>query len=465
MKEIHSKVKNLRFSALIKELRELYSIIEDNRRKPIYKIEDVIMSMFSMMFFQDESMLKFQEKLREKCNMDNLETMFGVSNVASDNQLRNILDNVDSEEIEKGFNIVFRHLERSKKLEEFKTFNGKYLVAIDGTEYYSSYSHSCEKCLTAGNNGEKTRYYHKALQATLVSPDIDIVIPLLSEEIANTDGDTKQDSENKAAKRLLKRLRKYLPKMDIVILGDGLYSNEPMIELLKEENYSFLLNAKPKNHKGLYAFLRSRETQLKEVEERITINVSKKTQLLRLKKLGKTTKDLKEPEVKKRYYKQCNLTKYRYYNKEDAPINNGYNTFVNYVEVETKDEMTSSIIYKNSWVTNLDINDDNVKKIVRDGRGRWNIENRQFLTTKKGGYELEHNYGHGDKNLSFNFYLLNVLAFLFHQILHLTSNDFNKLKTKEGGFKSMYAVMKYCIRFFVFKTFDEMILFILNDDR
>lgn len=36
---------------------------------------------------------------------------------------------------------------------------------------------------------------------------------------------------------------------------------------------------------------------------------------------------------------------------------------------------------------------------------------------KNHGYELEHNYGHGQQTLSMVFYLLNLLAFVAHVIL------------------------------------------------
>ncbi len=49
--------------------------------------------------------------------------------------------------------------------------------------------------------------------------------------------------------------------------------------------------------------------------------------------------------------------------------------------------------------------------IIRIGRSRWKIEN------KNGDYE--DNYGDGKKNLSMVFYLLNLLAFASHLILEL----------------------------------------------
>ena len=77
-KVIKSNVKKLRFGAIIEDLREHFSKLEDSRRHLIYPIEDIVMSVFAMMFFQDLSLLKFQKRMKEKRNIDNLESLFGV---------------------------------------------------------------------------------------------------------------------------------------------------------------------------------------------------------------------------------------------------------------------------------------------------------------------------------------------------------------------------------------------------
>ena len=73
--------------------------------------------------------------------------------------------------------------------------------------------------------------------------------------------------------------------------------------------------------------------------------------------------------------------------------------------------------YHNAWFTDMEVTADNVAAIVRIGRSRWKIENEQFNVQKNHGYELEHNYGHGQQTLSMVFYLLNLLAFIAHMIL------------------------------------------------
>ena len=47
------------------------------------------------------------------------------------------------------------------------------------------------------------------------------------------------------------------------------------------------------------------------------------------------------------------------------------------------------------------------------------IENETFNTLKNQGYNFEHNYGHGDENLSVVFAMLMMLAFLVDQAQQL----------------------------------------------
>ena len=71
---------------------------------------------------------------------------------------------------------------------------------------------------------------------------------------------------------------------------------------------------------------------------------------------------------------------------------------------------------------------------MRGGRARWKIENETFDTLKNQGYHLEHNYGHGEQNLSVVLALLMMLAFLVDQVQQLSCPVFwaawNKMKTK-----------------------------------
>jgi len=57
-------------------------------------------------------------------------------------------------------------------------------------------------------------------------------------------------------------------------------------------------------------------------------------------------------------------------------------------------------LYPNSWITDPAGDAATVAVVVQIGRTRWKIENEQFTVHKNHGYDLPHNYGHGQPHLS-----------------------------------------------------------------
>ena len=106
-----------------------------------------------------------------------------------------------------------------------------------------------------------------------------------------------------------------------------------------------------------------------------------------------------------------------------------------------------SVKFHSSWVTCIEITNDNVYLIMRGARARWNIENCVFNTLKNQGYNLEHSYGHGEQNLSTNFALMMMLAFLVDQILAaccgLFKKALGKLKTKVRLWEEIRTLLRY----------------------
>src|SRR6202042_478372 len=86
-----------------------------------------------------------------------------------------------------------------------------------------------------------------------------------------------------------------------------------------------------------------------------------------------------------------------------------------------------------SWVTDLTITRDNALHLTRGGRARWKIENETFHTLKNQGYQFEHNFGHGEQNLSVVFALLMMLAFLVDQTQQLCCPLFRATWQKFGS--------------------------------
>ncbi|MDM8559980.1 hypothetical protein [Candidatus Parabeggiatoa sp. HSG14] len=85
------------------------------------------------------------------------------------------------------------------------------------------------------------------------------VLPLFPEAITRIDGETKNDCERNAAKRLLPAIRKAFPQLKLIVLEDALSSNAPHIRLLQELSMNYIIVAKPSDH--TYIMIIKRETQ------------------------------------------------------------------------------------------------------------------------------------------------------------------------------------------------------------
>ena len=92
-------------------------------------------------------------------------------------------------------------------------------------------------------------------------------------------------------------------------------------------------------------------------------------------------------------------------------------TMVEYWEIPPKG--SKAPLRHFSWITDLSVTEATAPILVRGGRARWHIENETFNTLKNQGYEFEHNFGHGEENLSVVFALLMMLAFLIDQTMQL----------------------------------------------
>jgi len=103
------------------------------------------------------------------------------------------------------------------------------LIALDGTEYFSSKKIHCHNCSTRQRGKDEKEYFHAMLGATLVAPGHDKVIPLEPEFIAPQDGAEKQDCENAAAKRWLRAHGAHYARLNPIYLGDDLFSRDDVV--------------------------------------------------------------------------------------------------------------------------------------------------------------------------------------------------------------------------------------------
>ena len=143
--------KNLRFTILLEVLIDAFNKISDQRdpEKTQYKkLSDFYTAAFAMFYFQDKALLEFQRQLENKYRLNNLTTVFNISEIPKDTQLRDVIDKHSYKQIISVFKDYFSRLQRGKYLNNFKILDNSYLVTIDGSVYFSSNELECDKCLT-----------------------------------------------------------------------------------------------------------------------------------------------------------------------------------------------------------------------------------------------------------------------------------------------------------------------------
>ena len=127
----------------------------------------------------------------------NAGTIFGVTDIPTDNHIRALLDPVDVSLVQPVFKKVFEELERRQALDRLRCFDGTLLVALDGVWFHNSETVHCEHCNTQQHRDGRTTYYHSAVTPVIVSPGTSRVISLEPQFIEPQDGETKQDCEKR----------------------------------------------------------------------------------------------------------------------------------------------------------------------------------------------------------------------------------------------------------------------------
>lgn len=397
--------KNLSQDAMMSTVRNKFTDITEHRKRDCkISLQDALMSGFAMFALKDPSLLAFDSR---RGNDDgNLKRVFGINNVPSDSQLREILDPVDPESIRPLFRDVFSQLQRGKALEPFAYYQGCYLLSIDGTGSFSSTKLSSASCLE--KKSKKTgivTYHQQVLGAAIVHPEYREVIPFAPEMIIKQDGSSKNDCERNAAKRLLQKVREDHPRLGIIAIEDGLSSNAPHIKELQSVNMHYILGAKEGDHPLLFRTL-AEATERGEAVEFCVI-------------------DEKNPKITHRF---------RFLN--DTPLNQS-NLDIKVNVLEYWEESDSKPLHF-AWVTDFTITKKNAYILMRGGRARWKIENETFNTLKNQGYNFEHNYGLGKEHLSEVFVMLMMLAFLVDQTQQLTSALFKAAWEKLGTKRALW---------------------------
>jgi hypothetical protein len=424
----------LSLQSLMSHFRERWANLPD-RRKPNnntkYAIVDGVLAAFAVFFMQSSSFLAHQRLLQSKKGRSNARSLFQVEQLPSDPQIRNLVDPLSNEYFQEDFWFLLDELKEQQRLLQFRNDLNTYAIVLDGVNFFSSEKISCAKCLKREDRSGMEHFYHSAITPVFVKPGQAQVLPLPPEFIVPQDGHEKQDCERVAAKRWLAQHHRHFSDHSVTYLGDDLYANQPLCQLIAETYQQFFIFVcKPGSHTSLYEWMDFLEK---------THSVESVTQRQWNGKHGE-------------------LWQYRF--AQQLPLRNGEEALlVNWLELIITHENTGKILYQNSFVTNHAMTAALVIPLAQVGRTRWKIENENNNTLKTKGYHLEHNFGHGQQDLSNVLATLNLLAFLIHTIQELIEPAYQRLRRALGTRKTFFNDLRALTHYMVFDSWDDLFLF------
>lgn len=208
-----------------------------------------------MFFTQSPSFLDYQVRMQKERGRNNAASLFGVHQIPSDQQVRNLLDPVPPEQLAPLFMDTVDGLYRLGALETHRALVGGFLLALDGTQYFASHAISCPSCSTRTLANGKTQYHHAAVTPVLVAPGQDAVFPLPPAFVAPQDGHLKQDCELAASARWLAQWAPRIAPWGVTCLGDDLYCHQPFCQQVRAQGCHFLFVCLPQSHPALYEWL------------------------------------------------------------------------------------------------------------------------------------------------------------------------------------------------------------------
>ncbi len=271
-----------------------------------------------------------------------------------------VMRKLEETELEKLKMSMVKTLLNKKVFHKYRFLKKWFLVAVDGSGMVSYSKRHCDNCLTKTSSKGKITYSHHVLEAKLICAS-GFSISLATEWVENAEKEfEKQDCEQKAFKRLAKKLKKMYPRLPICITADGLYPTITFFDICKDNQWNFIVTFQDGNLPSVWK----------------QINSNRDT----VKKRKCSNSNQKADTVVSRNYKWLNQLDYHGHKLgwieccETVTDNKG------------SQKSTGSFVH----ITNFKISDSDVARISEAGRLRWKIENEGFNTQKNLGYKLKH---------------------------------------------------------------------------
>ena len=416
------------------DLSARLSALVDPRKFEEYTIEEMVMSAIVLFILGCNSRNEFNIKAREEKFYKNYCRLFGLKlpHMDATNGLFKLLDFNEMEEIR--CHLISILIEK-RVFYKFRFFEQYSHIAVDGTGAYKWGENPPEgieeHALTKESKNGHTTYSTLLLEAVLVCKN-GMTIPLMTDWIDNDNQlYDKQDCEHNAFKRLSVRLKKFFPRLNVCILADGLYANVSIMNICQENGWKFITVFKDGNLPSVW----------EEVKSLLPLSggfsSSQKCIPNATNWIMRTFRWIEDLDYKKHsiQWMEC---------------------IQEMVHRKTGEKETNRFVF----LTNIEINADNIADMLMSGRARWLIEDH-FNTQKNRGGSLHHKFSRNNFNAIKNWHNARQIAYMIKEFVKHSHEVQELKKTKKLTWKELWKIINsylyHCSIDKVMEEFDNYI--------
>ena len=306
---------------------------------------------------------------------------------------------------------MLRILLEKRVLHKYRLLGAYFCIAVDGTGYQKFDYEPYPGCPYRKYGSGKKVWFQPILEAKLVAPN-GFSLSIATEWVVNGEEYEKQDCELKAFKRLAVKLKSAFPRLDICILGDGLYPNNSVSDICQAYNWKFVFTLK--------------DGQLKDIWKQVALFEERH----------------EENQFSKRYMvnqeKKVNFS-YRWIN--NIPYQKHTLNWIECCREQTKVGSQEVEFNRFVHVANLKVTGENCQEISLFGCLRWNIENEGFNTQKNQGYNLQHRFSRTNFRAIQNYYQAMQIAHIINQLVELPQRFAQRFTDGKITIKHLWKVM------------------------
>ncbi len=152
------------------EFWDYYRELLTYKEAPSAQAAEELRAEFYRLFNSDSGYQQLDERKRlTATKISNGLNLFSLKEIPCDNQIRNLLDPIPASKIFVPFQRVYQWLNKQGVMKKFLYLDREILIALDGTEYFSSKKINCPHCNHRNHRNGTTTYFHSCVTPIVVS--------------------------------------------------------------------------------------------------------------------------------------------------------------------------------------------------------------------------------------------------------------------------------------------------------